>query len=345
MATTSPIRRNPGRGKWFALSRPFFMGLAVGGMLGAVLVGVIARRVPGQTQSATSEPVVLKQSTGSSAFIALANASSTPAPQPGEQAGAIGAAAAPDSSRQEGVAMAPPPDADTQDLGQAAEPAALVAKVAPAHPSLAVAVAAQPADDDAQRACSKAIADKQRNRILTTCEAALAANPRAVEFAVALAKTEFDRGKIARHSSGARRPSAPIQMSPIPMCSSARQNKTQGTSGRPKTPISTTCVWPRVVAMRQICAPFSDRFDWHRGWRDNPPRRARQNVLGVVSNGSSNRSNSQECRATQCCRGICESGTPDAQHARDGRQRKSSPHEASDHILRRTGHSRWESKR
>jgi tetratricopeptide (TPR) repeat protein len=183
-------QEDPSKGKWFALSRPFFMGLAVGGMLGAILVGVVAWRMPGP--AVTSEPVALKQST------------------------------------QEGVAMVPPPDADTRDLGQAAEPAAFVAKVLPptratalpsptnaipvaekamktaspavdpAKPSFATAAAAQPADDDAQRACRKAIADKQRNRILITCEAALAANPRAVEFAVALAKTEFDRGRIAQ---------------------------------------------------------------------------------------------------------------------------------------------------
>jgi hypothetical protein len=90
-------QEDPSKGKWFALSRPFFMGLAVGGMLGAVLVGVVAWRMPGPV--ATSEPVALKQSTGSSASIALANAASTPAPRPGEQAGGIGEAAAPDSSR------------------------------------------------------------------------------------------------------------------------------------------------------------------------------------------------------------------------------------------------------
>jgi tetratricopeptide (TPR) repeat protein len=69
---------------------------------------------------------------------------------------------------------------------------------APAKPKVAAEAAAQPADNDAQRACSKAIANKQRNRILTTCEAALAANPGAAEFAVALAKTEFDRGRTAQ---------------------------------------------------------------------------------------------------------------------------------------------------
>jgi cytochrome c-type biogenesis protein CcmH/NrfG len=92
--------------------------------------------------------------------------------------------------------MVPPPDADTQDLEKAMKTASPA--VDPAKPSFAAVAAAQPADDDAQRGCRKAIADKQRNRILTTCEAALAANPRAVEFAVALAKTEFDRGRIAQ---------------------------------------------------------------------------------------------------------------------------------------------------
>ena len=221
-------QEDPSKGRWFALSRPFFMGLAVGGMLGAVLVGVVAWRMPGQTRAATSEPVALKQSTASSTSGALANAASIPAPRPGEQAGGIGEAASPDSSRKEGVAMVPPPDADARDLGLAAEPAVFAAKVlpqtkatvlplptnaisageiarkagsplvAPTKTSFAGAAADQPAEDDAQRACSKAIADKQRNRILTTCEAALAANPRAVEFAVALAKTEFDRGRIAQ---------------------------------------------------------------------------------------------------------------------------------------------------
>ncbi len=174
----------PGWRKWFALSRSFLKGLAVGGLLGAVLVGVIAWRVPGHARAVTFNPVPVEKLAESPAPIALVSSAPTIALLPGEQAGRMGGDAMPDSSGEKMVAMAPPPDADTWDLGRAAEPAAFVAKVISA--------------DDAQQACSKAIAEKQRNRILTTCEAALAANPRAAEFAVALAKTELDRGKTVQ---------------------------------------------------------------------------------------------------------------------------------------------------
>jgi tetratricopeptide (TPR) repeat protein len=213
-----------GERRWFALSRQFFIGAAVGGLFSAVLVGILSRHISELPRPGTSLSLERQRAAASSASIALANSASTNTPRSDEQGAGMVDAAAPGSTHQKLAAVVPASEADVREVGSAAEPVSLVAKslpapraavltpptaAAPAVEPVAMAtspaavpgkpkVAAEAADDDAQRACSKAIANKQRNGILTNCEAAFAANPGAAEFAVALAKTEFDHGRIAQ---------------------------------------------------------------------------------------------------------------------------------------------------
>jgi len=206
---------------WLGLSRQFLVGLVVGGVLGALVVGLISGRGSGPTRVAVAEPVAPKQPSESTASASLAN--SARAPRIGEQAGATGEAPVPGATHQE---IVPSVDADAWDAANAAGPAAVVAKAAPpseaailpsparvpsaveqavkagapaAEPTLAAAAdPSEPAGDNALQACSKAIADKQKKSILTSCEEAFAANPHAADIAVVLAKIEFDRGRSAQ---------------------------------------------------------------------------------------------------------------------------------------------------
>jgi tetratricopeptide (TPR) repeat protein len=88
------------------------------------------------------------------------------------------------------------PDAGVCDTGHPVEPTALA--VAPTadtdKPSGALAV--PPGGNDAQQACRKAVAEKQKKAILAKCTEAFAADPRAADIAVLLAKLEFDRGRL-----------------------------------------------------------------------------------------------------------------------------------------------------
>jgi tetratricopeptide (TPR) repeat protein len=184
---------------WFGLSRQFFMGLAIGSALGALVVGLLSGRGSGSTRVAVAEPVTPRQPSASTASTYLAN--SARAPRIGEQAGATGEAPVPGATHQE---IVPSVDADAWDAADAARvPSAIeqaVKAAAPAaEPTLAVTAApSEPAGENVLQACSKAIADKQKKRILTSCEEAFAANPRAADIAVVLAKIEFDRGRTAQ---------------------------------------------------------------------------------------------------------------------------------------------------
>ena len=70
--------------------------------------------------------------------------------------------------------------------------------VAPAIDRVQPMVAVEASSSDTQQDCNKAIADRQKNRILTTCEEAFVANSRAANIAGVLARIEFDRGRIAQ---------------------------------------------------------------------------------------------------------------------------------------------------
>jgi len=180
--------------KWFALSRQFFLGLAVGGVFGAVLFGVVAWRVPGPIRAATAEPVAAKQQTESPVSATAVKLASIGATQLVERAGPAGAAAGPDAAPQDVVAQVTPADTDTRDIGRTVEPAPIVADSV--KPS--VASAPQPSDEDTRQSCNQAIAGKQSKKILASCAEAFAANPSAADLAVVLAKIEFDHGRIAQ---------------------------------------------------------------------------------------------------------------------------------------------------
>jgi tetratricopeptide (TPR) repeat protein len=198
--------------KWFALSRQFYIGLAVGGALGALVFAVVFSRNSGHSRTASSEPVALNRAMAPTAPASLANSANLP--QTGEQPREPSETAVTASAHKETVAVVPTADADAEGVARAAKAATtlplpthaapevenIVRAVAPAIDLVQpmVAAAAEAASSDAEQACNKAIADRQKNRILTACEEAFVANPRAANIAVVLAKLEFDRGRIAQ---------------------------------------------------------------------------------------------------------------------------------------------------
>lgn len=198
--------------KWFALSRQFFTGMAVGGVCVAILGGVVLGRMTGSVRAASAEPVALNRRVASvsSGLTLTPRPTSIVAIRLVEPTGQNGEPYVPDSGHPSIVVAASPPDANAYDTSRAVEPLALVAKIVPVEktddvpkrrPGIAQSVVAPvppPSDNDAQQTCRKAIANKQRKTILATCPDAFAANPNAGDIAVQLAKIELDRGRTAQ---------------------------------------------------------------------------------------------------------------------------------------------------
>ncbi len=205
---------DPGEGerKWFALSRQFFTGVAVGGACVAILGGLVLGRMTGSVRAARAAPPALSQmaASASSGPTLLPQPTSIVAMRPAEATGQNGEPSVLDSSHTDIVAAAHLPDANAYDAGSAVEPLPPVAKIVPVEktdsvqtmpPDVAQTVVAPvpPAsDNNAQQTCRKAMANKQRKTILTICPDAFAANPNAADIAMQLARIEFDRGRTAQ---------------------------------------------------------------------------------------------------------------------------------------------------
>jgi tetratricopeptide (TPR) repeat protein len=186
--------------KWFAPSRQFFAGLAVG----ALLCGVLWWRVSLHFRAVAPELSAYQYPASVPTLIATGKPESLTATRPAELVGAAGDAAAPASAHQALVAVLAL-DAAAGDVGHEAEPGAVAAAPAVALAEPAVPAALPPSDDDVQRTCRKAMADKQKKQILSVCEAAFIANPHAADIAVLLAEIEFNRGRIAQASAWSKK--------------------------------------------------------------------------------------------------------------------------------------------
>jgi tetratricopeptide (TPR) repeat protein len=186
--------------KWFAPSRQFLAGMAVG----AALCGVLWWRVSPHLRAVAPELSANQHPASVPTLIATARPEPIAATRPAELAGAAGDAAAPASAHPVLVAVLAL-DAAALDVGQVAEPGSVAAAPAVAHAEPVVPAPRPPSDDDVQRICRKAMADKQRKQILSVCEAAFAANPHAADIAVLLAEIEFNRGRIAQASAWSKK--------------------------------------------------------------------------------------------------------------------------------------------
>jgi hypothetical protein len=143
-------------------------------------------------------------------------AQAEPAPVPPLAAEQIAPALLAVKDEAKAAAAAPPVPAEKPTFGAAATETA-VEKRAPAMPTADKPAEAKPAKDEPTLAatapaagvpvgtatvvrdrCDKAIRAKRGKEILVACTDAFAADPSAADVAVALAKTEFDRGRSAQ---------------------------------------------------------------------------------------------------------------------------------------------------
>jgi hypothetical protein len=194
-----------------APSRRFMMSVAIGSASLAIVATIVLWRSGGQASSSFSPEAVVAQPS-----------QPTPAPNPAPPPNPAPTVAAP-AQLAEAIAVAPanpaknpPSAADEQAVVPAPSPtptaAAVVVAPAPAE-AKAVAEAAEakplledtktaPAADvpDAQARCAKAMQSKRTKDVLAACPDALEADPSAADIAVALAKIEFDRGRVAQAS-------------------------------------------------------------------------------------------------------------------------------------------------
>ena len=120
-------------------------------------------------------------------MVAVAEAQANPAPSP-----ALPSAAPVPVQPAPLVAVAEQPT-PARAAGDGVKPA-LAAEAMPVPQSPAAAASAA----DAHDRCKKAVSDRHNKEILAACAEAFAADPSAADIAVALAKTEFDRGRTAQ---------------------------------------------------------------------------------------------------------------------------------------------------
>ncbi len=222
-----------GRSRRFALSRRFVLGVAAGSVCVAV-IGCVAlwhggnRSAPASLESSTTaaepatpavpNPVVAAPaaSTPAPALVAqaphagLAPAEPTPALPPAQAMAIPAPAEAQAHPVAPAVAVAddkPAPAAAAPTAATAEPPAAALPAVGAADPPAAPAPAAAttpeavPALADAaslRAKCKAAVGGRRPKDILSSCEAAFAADPNAADIAVILAKTEFDKGRTAQ---------------------------------------------------------------------------------------------------------------------------------------------------
>ena len=180
-----------------APSRKFIKKVAIGSaciaIIGCVILWRSSSHAPAKpaTSLADEEPTPAEPSPP--APVALpAQAEPTPAPA---QPAALAEAQAEPVAAQAIPSVAPVP-AQPPAQPIAAERPAAPAAAAPSLPP-APAPAAASADEVQQR-CKKAIAGRRNKDILAACAEAFDADPSAAEFAVALARIEFDRGRAVQ---------------------------------------------------------------------------------------------------------------------------------------------------
>jgi hypothetical protein len=189
----------PPKAKKFAPSRQLILGVAVASaclaIIGCVALWRGGARARGNTPaSAVTEPVspaLTAVQAESAAVPALAAADK---PEPAPSVPAVAAASprpepTPTLLAEVGVAA--------HDEPQPAQPVPTEASVAKPEPT-PTPVAVRGDDSSTLDVCKKAIKKRHEKAILTACAKAFATDPTAAEIAVALAKTEFDRGHSAQ---------------------------------------------------------------------------------------------------------------------------------------------------
>jgi hypothetical protein len=191
----------------FAPSRQFFLGVAVGSalvaVLGCVALWLGAGRIVGRatfTAGVAPEPT---PTAAASAVPAVVPAEPVPAPAaPAAANTELAPTPSPPLAKAEPEPLPTPVVAPTPT---AAAPAAAKAELEPTPAAAAVEPEPEPAPAPAaadpalmRRNCSKAIKERRNKEILAVCAAAFAADPSAADIAVALARTEFDRGRSAQ---------------------------------------------------------------------------------------------------------------------------------------------------
>jgi tetratricopeptide (TPR) repeat protein len=194
-------------------SRRFVMSVAIGSASLAAVVSIVLWHSGGHASSSVPE-VFVAQPYQPTPTPTLA-AEPPPAPTQDPVPAAVAANAAepvavaqvnpagnrPSAADDQAVAPAPPPAAAAVVAALAPAEAKGAAEATEAKPMLANTKIAPAADaPDAQARCAKAMQGKRTKDVLAACPDALAADPAAADIAVALAKIEFDRGRVAQAS-------------------------------------------------------------------------------------------------------------------------------------------------
>lgn len=212
-----------GKAKRF-LSRQFVVSAAIASACVAVVAGIVLWRSGGQ--AAPTESAVAQIPSTVPAPVAA------PVPQalpPAAVAEPVAPAQALPSSGSDDKAIAPAVAiaAAEPPTSEKAAPAAVVANpAAPRVEANAAAIAAEaakpvladaklglaeakaaPAVDgsEVRERCKKAIQSKRNKDVLAACPDAFAADPAAADIAVALARIEFDRGRVAQSSTWSKK--------------------------------------------------------------------------------------------------------------------------------------------
>ena len=180
----------PKSGSRHSPSRQFLLGLAGGtaciAVLGCVALWRSGAHASVDPQKPTAEPTSVP----------------APAPPPPPAADPAPAPAADPAPTSPTVAAAPPalPPAVTAPLAapppQAASAPAMAAVKAQEPVPVPAPAIADP--DSARGACKQAISEKRAKGILSACAEAFAADPSATDLAIAVARTEFERGRTSQ---------------------------------------------------------------------------------------------------------------------------------------------------
>ncbi len=200
----------------FAPSRRFMMSVVTGSACIAILGSIVLWRGSGRAAAPTAPPAVAVEAQVAPAppvaapiampaeptpaipapVAAQAEPAPVPVPAPSPALGAAATEPAAEKLAQPTPAEARPTQAaPTEEKPAEAKPKEVEPTLAATAPAAGAAVDTATVVRDR---CNKAIRAKRGRQILAACTDAFAADPSAADVAVALAKTEFDRGRSAQ---------------------------------------------------------------------------------------------------------------------------------------------------
>jgi hypothetical protein len=181
-----------------APSRKFIKKVAIGSACIAIIGCMILWRSSSHTPAKPATSIASEEPTPaepSPAAPVAVPAQAEPAPAPPAQSAAPAEAQAQPAAAQAIPSAAPGPAQPPAQPIAAEQPAAPAVAAPSLPPTPAPAVASA---NEVQQRCKKAIADRRNKEILAACADAFNADPSAAEFAVALARIEFDRGRAVQ---------------------------------------------------------------------------------------------------------------------------------------------------